>query len=68
MQEPDAPRVGAVPVTDRSDAASSRVSAPDPYLSPAGLRPPVRPREPGESADWVLASLVIVATVFLLTR
>jgi hypothetical protein len=68
MQERDAPAAVPAPVTDRSDAATNRVSAPDPDLSPARLRPPVPPREPGESADWVLASLVVVATVFLLTR
>lgn len=49
-------------------AATPAVPQVDPYLVPARPRAPRPVRRPGEMADWALAALVVVATVFFVTR
>jgi carbon monoxide dehydrogenase subunit G len=61
-----APAEVPAPATEAvADASAPQV---DPYLAPSRARAPRAVRQPGEMADWALAALVVVATVFFVTR
>lgn len=68
MRERHAPAVVEAAVVDgASDAAAPPLQA-DPYLAPPASRAPRPARQPGETSDWVLAALVVLATVWFVMR
>lgn len=70
MRERHAPVVEAeaAPVPAAAPDTEAAAPRPDPFLAPPRVRTARPVRQPGETSDWVLAAIVVVATVFLLFR
>jgi carbon monoxide dehydrogenase subunit G len=72
MRERHAPAVQETPPITAAPAAPDDPAAAghyvDPYLPPVRPRAPRPARQPGQTSDWVLAAIVVIATVWFVMR